>query len=372
MINYNTDEYTLDVFITLNFIKHKNESLVRFYDYLNFIHIINDEKQSDLLKSSIKSRIMRNGKLRFFVEILKTYYGIIIEKIVIKELDLTVYNLGNKNLRERLKASNFNLKINYLKYFDGSIYLNLLKQRFSINPTIIFSQKDMQNAIMNDYLFKNLKFFIENEEFISINKLVNPFSNIFLTYEKPSDKNFLSVLYNFIYLNISKIQFTYLDFYDLSHFAKYQSTTTITIFQTFLKELEDFNGKILIICNNSDHLYNESTKFYYEKLIDLGKRLNRKIFIININTISSENQIDFKEFTKYEFNSNMIMDISKSFMEKQVEIYDKDMIIQLAQDINRYSFEEIQTSKQSLYDFIFYKARKIDFIELEKLVNPIF
>ncbi len=372
MINKNSDEFTLDLFIKVTFIKHKNSFSCDFYDYLNFIHILNDEKHSELLKSSIKSRLLRNGKMRFFIEVLKTYYGIIIEKIHIKELDLILYNLCNKELREYLKQFNFNLKINLFKHFEGSIYLSLLKHRFLINPLHVYSQEDFQMAIKKDNFFKNLCFFTEFEDISSFSSKAISFNNIFMIFEKASDKNFLSVFYHFLYFNLSKLSTIYLDFYYLSHFAKFQSTIFKLIFEKLINEIEELKEKMLIICDNSDHLDNDLTKVFNEKLLELAKRYNKRLFVLNINTISNKSKVDLKEIINYEFNSNMIMEISKRFMERNVEIYDKGMMINLIQDINKYNSEEILSSKQSLYEFIFYKAKKIDFIELEKLVNPIF
>ncbi len=179
MINKLSDEFTLDLFIKVSFIKHKNTNSFDFYDYLNFIHILNDEKHSELIKSSIKLRLLRNGKMRFFIEVLKTYYGIIIEKIQINELNLILYNLFNKDLREYLKQSNFNIKINLCKHFEGSIYLSLLKHRFYISPLHVYSQEDFQIAIRKDNLFKNLCFFIEFQEFSSFSSKAISFNNIF-------------------------------------------------------------------------------------------------------------------------------------------------------------------------------------------------
>lgn len=370
MINKISDDYNLDLFIKVTFIKHKKRISFDYYDYLNFVHILNDEKYSDLLKSSIKSRLLRNGKMLLFIEVLKVYYGIIVEKIEIKEMDLTMYSLSSKDLREYLKQYNFNIKINLCKHFEGSLYLELLKHRFNISPLHVYSLEDLQLALKKDNLFKNLCFFIDSEDSFSSKSF--SFNNIFIIYEKASDKNFLSVFYYYLIFNIHKLSTIYIDFYYLSHFANFQSTTYNSIVETLIKEIEELKEKMLVICDNSDHLNNDSTKSFYEKILEIAKRNNKRIFVVMINSISSKCKVDLKEVLKYEFNSNMIMEISKRYMEKNVEIYDKNMIINLMNDISSYSAEEILSSKQSLHEFIFYKAKKIDFIELEKLVNPIF
>ena len=370
MKNENITELTLIVFIEINFIYDRSSNCARFnyYNYLNFIRIMNDEKQSVILRNLIRTGLLKHGKMKFCLEFFKFYYGINVKKLRIDELDLILYNVSNKYIRETLKDYEFILYLDYIDHFNGFKYLDSLKNRFKIDPSIVYDDEGIEFVKMNDNLFKHLAFFIECSNDNQISQMGDNSIKIFSI--KDSLENFLSVFYAFLKINIFEMNIILLDFYCLSHYAKFELAYIKIFYEGMFKEINKSNKKFVIITENSEHL-DELGKLFLNRI--LTNNINHRILIINLPKLWNNKQqmtFNFKQ-SIHEFNLNNIMKASQRFQRTIAEIYDKNIIIKLFENINHCSLDEFRRSKQFFFEFLVEKVKKIDFVQLEKLINPI-